>query len=203
MVHKLLVTATSLADFVVVDTPAQFTEHVLTSLDISDAHLLVATPDIAALKNLRVTLDMLDMLNLPEAKRLVVLNRSDAKVGLSRADIERVIQVPTSALVPSSRDVPMSINRGTPIVLDKPNHRVSKAVLTLAGKKIAAAAAGESAISALARPPRPGTSRFGRPRAPGHRPGQPMSLADRLANAGADTAADAGPAAGFSGRGTQ
>jgi pilus assembly protein CpaE len=136
LVDQVLTVATSMADFVVVDTPAQFTEHALTSLDRSHLHLLVATPDVPALKNLRVTLDMLDLLRLSPNKRLVILNRSDAKVGLTPADIERVIHVPTSAQVPSSRDVPISINKGIPIMLDKPHHPVSKAIRELARRKV-------------------------------------------------------------------
>jgi pilus assembly protein CpaE len=56
------------------------------------------------------------------------LNRSDAKVGLTAADITRVIRVPICAHVPSSRDVPVSINRGVPIMVDNPQHPVSRAV---------------------------------------------------------------------------
>jgi pilus assembly protein CpaE len=150
VVDKILTVATSVADFVVVDTPAQFTEHVLTSLDLSHLHLLLATPDVPALKNLRVTLDMLDLLRLSASKRLVILNRSDAKVGLTSADIDRVIHVPTSALVPSSREVPISINKGIPIVLDKPNHPVSKAIRELARGKV---------VPKFAATPQPASSR--------------------------------------------
>ncbi len=126
-----------MADFVVIDTPAQFSDHVLAAFDMSDVHVLVATPDIPALKNLRIAMDMLDLLGLPKESRVVVLNRSDARVGLTGADIERVLQTPTSAHVPSSRDVPISINRGVPIVVDKPNHPVSKAIRELAVGRIA------------------------------------------------------------------
>ena len=34
-----------LFDFVVVDTPAQFSEHVLTAMDVSAQHVLLTTPD--------------------------------------------------------------------------------------------------------------------------------------------------------------
>jgi pilus assembly protein CpaE len=77
-------------------------------------------------------MDMLDLLGLSKDSRLVVLNRSDARVGLTGADVERVLKKPTNAHIPSSRDVPISINRGVPIVLDKPSHPVSKAIRELA-----------------------------------------------------------------------
>jgi pilus assembly protein CpaE len=131
-VAQVLAALRTLVDYIVVDTPAQFTEAVLAALDITDVTVLVATPDIPALKNLRIAMDMLDMLGLRKEDRVVVLNRSDARVGLKGTDVDRVLQTPTSAHLPSSRDVPISINRGIPIVLEKPSHPVSKAIRELA-----------------------------------------------------------------------
>lgn len=128
MVAEVLRLARGMFDYLVVDTPPQFTDHVLAALDVSHLHVLLTTPDIPALKNLRITLDTFDLLDLPKEHRLVVLNRSDAKVGLTASDIERVIRVPIAAHVPSSRDVPVSINRGVPITVDNPQHPVSKAI---------------------------------------------------------------------------
>jgi pilus assembly protein CpaE len=128
LVGELLRLARGAFDFVVVDTPPQFTDHVLAALDTSHKYVLVATPDIPALKNLRITLDMFDLLDYPTDARLVVLNRADAKVGLTPADIERVIRVPIAARIPSSRDVPISVNKGVPIMTDSPGHAVSKSL---------------------------------------------------------------------------
>src|SRR6476619_2255168 len=61
-------------DFVIIDTPPAFTEHVLAAFDISDQIVLLATLDIPALKNLRLTLDTLDLLGSPPESRVVVLN---------------------------------------------------------------------------------------------------------------------------------
>ncbi|GAA1735448.1 AAA family ATPase [Luedemannella helvata] len=115
-------------DYLVIDTPPAFTDHVLAALDASHVHVLLTTPDMPALKNLRITLDTFDLLDLPKENRLVVLNRSDAKVGLSASDIERATRANVSAHVPSSRDVPVSINRGVPIMVDSPQHPVSKSI---------------------------------------------------------------------------
>ena len=94
------------------DTPAQFSEHVLTAMDASAHLVLLATPDVPAVKNLRVALDMMDLLSYPREIRSVVLNRSDSRVGLSLEDVERVVRCPIAAQVPSSRAVPISINSG-------------------------------------------------------------------------------------------
>jgi pilus assembly protein CpaE len=149
LVADILRIARGMFDFLVVDTPPQFTDHVLTALDASHVHVLLTTPDIPALKNLRIALDTFDLLDLPKENRLVVLNRADAKVGLTASDIERVIRVPIAAHVPSSRDVPVSINRGVPIMVDNPQHPVSRAVRDFALGRLAAPTVGEPASRGL------------------------------------------------------
>ena len=84
-VAEVLRVAKRAYDFVIVDTPPAFTEHVLAAFDVSDLIVLLATLDIPALKNLRLTLDTLDLLGQPDrGRRVIVLNRSDAKVGPRR-----------------------------------------------------------------------------------------------------------------------
>jgi pilus assembly protein CpaE len=119
-------------DFVVIDTPPAFSEHVLAAFDASDCYVLLATLDIPALKNLRLTLEMLELLGYPQAGWLVVLNRSDSKVGLGIDEVERTLRVPIAVQIPSSRAVPASINRGVPLVVDEPGHPVSQSIRQLA-----------------------------------------------------------------------
>jgi MinD-like ATPase involved in chromosome partitioning or flagellar assembly len=136
LVGELLAVLRGMFDFVVVDTPAQFSEHVLTAMDASDHHVLLTTPDTPAMKNLRIALDMLDLLSYARDIRSVVVNRSDSKVGLSSNDIDRVVRSPISAQVPSSRNVPISINKGTPIVIATPTHPVSQAITRFAQERL-------------------------------------------------------------------
>ena len=141
-------------DYVVVDTPPDFKEWVLAALDLSDAYVLLATLDIPALKNLRLTLDMLDLLDYPRDRCHVVLNRSDAKVGLQVADVEKTLKIGIAAQVPSSRAVPASVNKGVPLVLEQPDHPVSQSLRRfvetrlLAGDPSAVPAGGATAPSA-------------------------------------------------------
>ncbi|MFF0343851.1 CpaE family protein [Kribbella sp. NPDC004875] len=136
LVGELLAVLRGMYDFVVVDTPAQFSEHVLTAMDVSDHHVLLTTPDTPALKNLRIALDMLDLLSYSRDIRSVLVNRSDSKVGLSTSDVEHVVHSPVSAQVPSSRNVPVSINKGTPIVIATPAHPVSQAITRFARERL-------------------------------------------------------------------
>ena len=136
LVSELLGVLRSMFRYVVVDTPAHLSEHVLTSMDASARHVLLATPDVPALKNLRVTQDMLDLLSYPRDVRTIVLNRSDSNVGLSTDDVERVLRAPIAAQIPSSRAVPLSINNGTPITLANKDHPVSRAIVSFAHQHV-------------------------------------------------------------------
>jgi pilus assembly protein CpaE len=122
--------------YVVIDTPPAFTDHVLAAFDESDVLALIATLDIPALKNLKLTLETLDLLNYPRDKWRIVLNRSDSKVGLAMNEVEKTLGVPIASEIPSSRDVPASINRGVPIVLESPNHAVSAAIKQFAERYV-------------------------------------------------------------------
>ena len=140
LVGRVLRVLKRMFDFVVVDTPPAFTDHVLAAFDESDYVALLATLDIPALKNLKLTLETLDLLNYPRDRWRVVLNRADSKVGLQLAEVEKTLRVPITAQIPSSRSVPASINRGVPIVLDEPGHPVSVAIRTFGEREIASGA---------------------------------------------------------------
>jgi MinD-like ATPase involved in chromosome partitioning or flagellar assembly len=124
----------------VVDTPAQFSEHALTAMDVSSQLVLLTTPDVPALKSLRVTLDMLDMLSYPRQIRSVVVNRADSKVGLSLEHVQKVVRCEIAAHIPSSRAVPISVNKGVPIALDSSGHPVSQSVAKFAQQHLLAPA---------------------------------------------------------------
>ena len=143
-------------EFVIVDTPPAFDDQVLAAFDRSDLIALIATLDIPALKNLKLTLETLDLLNYPREKWLVLLNRADSKVGLALNEVEKTLKVPISAQIPSSRDVPASINRGTPIVLDDPKHPVTLAIKQFAEQNVVPVRHAESSIPADLRTDRRG-----------------------------------------------
>jgi pilus assembly protein CpaE len=134
LVSELVAAARTMFDFIVVDTPPYFSDQVLAVLDLTDRFVLVVTPDLPTLKSVRLTQDMFELLEYPKERRIAVLNRSDSDVGLTVADIESAVGAPMAVLVPSSRDVPMSVNRGVPLAVDDPKHPVARAVNELADR---------------------------------------------------------------------
>ena len=136
LVSELLKVARGSYDFVIVDTPPAFSEHVMATFDVCDMAILLSTLDIPSVKNLRLTLDTLDQLGYPRAARVALLNRSDSKVGLTVQDVELISKQQIAALIPSSVSVPYSVNRGVPIILDEPKHPVSRALRAFADQYI-------------------------------------------------------------------
>ena len=146
LVRQILTILRQEFDYIVVDTPPAFDEQVLEALDQSDLIALIATLDIPALKNLKLTLETLEEINFPREKWAVVLNRSDSKVGLALNEVEKTLRVPISIQIPSSRDVPAAINRGVPIIYDNPKHPVSVAIRQFAEKHVLTTHHGDSSI---------------------------------------------------------
>jgi pilus assembly protein CpaE len=136
VVEELLRVSRMHYDYVLVDTPPNLTEHVLTACDLSDLTMLIATLDIPAVKNLRIAINTLDTLGASKDSRALVLNRSDAKVGLRAEDVEAALKHTIGAHVPTSQSVPSSVNRGVPVVLDEPRSAVAAAFRAVADREI-------------------------------------------------------------------
>jgi Flp pilus assembly CpaE family ATPase len=132
LVTRLLALLPLAYDFVVVDTPSQFSPYVLAALDAADHQILVTTPDRPALKNLRGTLDMLDLLPYDRTARSIVINRSDAGSDLPVDLLDQLVRSPIAGRLPAWDGVPASINRGEPLAAAQPDHAVSQAIRQLA-----------------------------------------------------------------------
>ena len=117
---------------VVIDTPAHFNDVVLALLEESDDILLISGMDIPNIKNVKLGLQTLRLLNIPVSKLKFVLNRANSKVKLDVGEVERTLQIKADCLVPSDIIVPQSVNKGVPAVLDAPRSGVSKSMEQLA-----------------------------------------------------------------------
>jgi pilus assembly protein CpaE len=120
------------AAYVVVDTPAYFNDVVLGLIEISDDVLLVAGMDIPNIKNVKIGLQTLRLLNTPMEKLKLVLNRANSKVKLDVGEVERTLGVQAEALIPSDVVVPQAVNKGEPVVLSDRKAPVSRSLEQLA-----------------------------------------------------------------------
>jgi pilus assembly protein CpaE len=119
-------------DYVVVDTCPSFDELTLQALDETDECIILATLDVPTLKNVKVAIETLDLLNIAVDHRHLVLNRADDAVGLDDAKVEQILSMPVSVPIPTSIDIAAATNAGTPIVVSQPNHAASRAFKELA-----------------------------------------------------------------------
>jgi pilus assembly protein CpaE len=133
-VGKFLRTLRADFAYVVVDASVDYSDSALVCFDISDLICLVTGLDVVGVKHLSKALDTLLTIGLPRERFRVVLNRADSKVGLDAADVERVMKISVDSMIPSSRLVPTSLNKGRPVVLDEPNSEVAQAIHDLAVK---------------------------------------------------------------------
>ncbi|MFN2641941.1 MAG: CpaE family protein, partial [Actinomycetota bacterium] len=117
--------------FVIVDSPPSFTDHVLAALDESAECVLVMSMDVPSIKNLKLALQTLELLGFGRDRIRLVLNRADSKVGLRVQEVEKTLGTSVDVAIPSSREVPLSINRGTPLVTEDPKSPVVSALAKL------------------------------------------------------------------------
>lgn len=118
--------------WVIVDASVDYSDSALVCFDLSDTICLVTGLDVVGVKHLSKSLDTLLTIGLPRERFSVVLNRADSKVGLDATDVERVMKIQVDAMIPSSRLVPTSLNKGRPVVSDEPSSEVAVAVKQLA-----------------------------------------------------------------------
>ncbi|MFQ5947586.1 MAG: CpaE family protein [Acidimicrobiia bacterium] len=106
--------------FVVIDTAAGLNEHALSALELSTDFLLIADMDVSSVRSLRKVVGALDQLGMTSQRRHFVVNRSDARVGLSVEDVASTVGLGIDVKIPDSRQVQLSYNQGTPVLLSKP-----------------------------------------------------------------------------------
>jgi pilus assembly protein CpaE len=129
---KILEILRSFCSYVVIDTPSHFTDVVLSILEDSDDIVLVAGMDIPNIKNVKIGLQTLRLLDMSSSKLKLVLNRANAKVKLDVSEVERTLQLKADCLVPSDVVVPRSVNKGIPAIYDAPKSGVARSMEQLA-----------------------------------------------------------------------
>lgn len=116
IVHHILRICRETFPVTIIDCPAFFSDQALAALDMCDEVVLVGSLDVPSVKNLKLALQTLEALHISRDRIRVVLNRADSAVGLRLNEVERSLGTAVDVAVPSSREVPLSINQGTPLV---------------------------------------------------------------------------------------
>lgn len=125
---KVLDTLAKICDYMVIDVPSNFSENTLALLGKIDFLCMVASMDVPSIKNLKVSLEVVDQLKFPEENILIIINRANTKVGITTDEIEDTLKRKIDITIPSARLVPLTINRGTPVISVYPKSAVSKSI---------------------------------------------------------------------------
>ena len=129
---RLLEVAKESYEVIVVDTSPFFHGPMLATLDRTDDLLLVCGLDVPTIKNVRLSLQTLQLLSFPSERIRVVLNRANSNVGMKRGEVEAALEAKIRFEVPSDRAVPLAVNRSNPAVLSDPKSDFSRAMREMA-----------------------------------------------------------------------
>jgi pilus assembly protein CpaE len=125
--------------YVVINTSNGLDRWTIETLDMADTILVVTTPELPSLRVTRNFLDLAEA-NVDESDKWhVIMNVYQGKKVLRTADIENSIKYPITATI--SEDfalVPLSINRGTPLITSHRKSATAADIMALAKKLIEA-----------------------------------------------------------------
>jgi pilus assembly protein CpaE len=113
-------------DYIVVDTPAQLSEIVLAAFDHSTRVLCMVTLDLPSIRNMRVFLSTLEKLRINSQTIGVVLNKVEDDIGIDINDVQEVLDNRIVSVLPYSREVMRSINKGKPALVSAANSEIGK-----------------------------------------------------------------------------
>ena len=117
--------------YVVVDTSPGLLEHTLTVLEEATDAVAVTSMDVSSVRGMRKELDLLDELGLMPESRQVVVNQSDRSSGLTIADIEGAIGTRVDIVIPRTKGVGASSNRGRPVIINELRDKASRSLRVL------------------------------------------------------------------------
>ncbi len=119
--------------FVVIDTDPGLSEMTLMALERATDIVIVADLDVPSVRGTRKLIDALDVIGMTEGRRHLILNRANSKVGLTPAEAQDSVGVKIDVALPSTRQVPISMNEGRPIAVSGQRTPFGKRIAELVG----------------------------------------------------------------------
>ncbi len=120
-------------DYVVVDTPSSFQDRALAVLDMADRIAVLMTLEMTCIKNIKLFLEVAELLEYSKDKILLVLNKADGRLGIRVENVEENIRHKVSIQIANAgNDMALAINQGVPLVIAKPGTSASRDIVSLA-----------------------------------------------------------------------
>jgi pilus assembly protein CpaE len=139
-VERVLEVARKAYDVIIVDTSPFFQGAILATLDRTNVLVMVCSPEIPTLKNVRLGIDTLRLISFPDERIRLCLNRADADAAMRKPQIEGALGLDVSYQLPNVPDVPAAVNRGTPLTIEAPSGQFALAIRSMSRSLLGAAA---------------------------------------------------------------
>jgi pilus assembly protein CpaE len=123
----------AVCDYVVIDTPATFSQQVLAALDAADVVTVVVGPHISSVKAGKDWLDVLDKLSFAKGRTLLVLNRASPS-GIENDQVMKFMDRRPDVVVPYTPMFDDAANRGRPLLQLRPENAAAKLLQDLASQ---------------------------------------------------------------------
>ena len=131
-VSKMIAALKPNYDYIVLDMPPAFNDGVLCALETAATIYFIVNPDISTLRNAKVSIAVLESLNLSD-KVEVVLNKNGGS-SIKQKDIEKILERSAILTVPAdARCAIKAVNRGVPVVTGDRRSPIALAITGFAG----------------------------------------------------------------------
>lgn len=121
-------------DFLIIDLPTGISENNLNFMEIAHKIFLVTECSLAAVKNTKAMLRVINMLNMNN-KIKVIINNCEGNNMINTRNIQDILDIEEITFIPkNSKLVSKSFAMGTPFVAIKPNEKISKEIKALASQ---------------------------------------------------------------------
>ena len=112
---------------IIVDAGSHLDEISVTFMDASNKIMLVANPNIAALRDARQFMEVATSLSYPMDKIMLILYGAGKRLDIKQEEIENILKMKVFGIIPADGDqMRKSLNEGVPIVIMKPTCPISR-----------------------------------------------------------------------------
>jgi len=116
----------NLYDFIVIDTPHDFSNISIHMLNFADQVLMMLAPEMASIRTAVCALNIYDKLNYSLDKIFPVLNHIIPQSGIRQNQVEKVLKRPVKYMIPfAQNEFTRAINFGEPLVVTNPDSPVT------------------------------------------------------------------------------
>jgi pilus assembly protein CpaE len=131
-IERVVQLLTQSYDYVVLDTPGTFNDIVARALELATMVVLVATVDMASLKDTLLAIDMLRSWNFPQEKIKLVINAINEATNVQPQEVKRMLGRDVFWSVPYDRNISTATQLGMPVVVAKPHCKAAESLVEMA-----------------------------------------------------------------------